>query len=285
MPPDALARVGYDLLASPTPHPGQVVRARLGADETNSGPVSCRLYLRRYGSDDRLHRVADAATPVAPGEARQLAWRVPDLGGQPVAEIGVEIVPPGAGRADGTIYLDTLTWDGAPDVTLGRPAEGGTLWRRAWLDGVDQFDARWSEDYRIVQNHGTGLLMQGSQGWTDYHVTATLTPHLATSAGLAARVGGLRRYYALLLGRDGHARLVKVADGTRVLAERPFPWSFGATHEFGLTVEGTRIGGRLDGQRLLEADGGGDPLIGGGVALLCEEGCLGAGPVRVRPVD
>ncbi len=284
MPPDALVREGYDLLASPTLHPGQVVRARIGADETNSGTVSSRLYLRHYGSDDRLHRAADAATTVAPGEAHELTWRVPDLGGQPIVEIGVEIVPTDAGRADGSLYLDTLTWDGAPEVTLGRPVGGGTLWRRAWVDGVDQFDGRWSEDYRVVQNHGTGLLMQGSQGWTNYHVTATLTLHLATSAGLAARVGGLRRYYALVLHRDGLARLVKVADGMRVLAERPFPWAFGASHEFGLTVEGPRIGGWLDGQLLLEADDSDDPLVGGGVALLCEEGCLGAGPVRVRPV-
>jgi ADP-ribosylglycohydrolase len=284
IPPAALAREGYDLLASPTLHPGQIVRARVGADAANSGPVSCRLYLRHYGADDLLHRVADVATALAPGDERDLVWRTPDLGGQPIAEIGVELVPPDAGRADGTLYLDALTWGGAPEVTLGRPVAGGTLWRRAWVNGVDQFDARWPEDYRIVHNHGIGLLMQGSQGWADYHVTATLTPHLATSAGLAARVGGLRRYYALLLGRDGDARLIKVADGTRILAERPFPWTFGATYEFGLTVAGSRISGWLDGQLLLEADDTNEPLVGGGVALVCEEGCLGSGPVRVRSV-
>lgn len=133
-----------------------------------------------------------------------------------------------------------------------------------------------------MQNHGIGLLMQGSREWSDYRVGATLTLHLATSAGLAARVGGLRRYYALLLARDGQARLVKVADGTRVLAT-PFPWAFGATHEFKLEVAGSRISGWLDGERLLEATDADAPLLGGGVALVCEEGCLGAGPVRVGP--
>ena len=91
-----------------------------------------------------------------------------------------------------------------------------------------------------------GLLSQGTREWTDYRVTATLTPHLATSAGLAARVGGLRRYYALLLHRDGHARLVKVADGTRILAEQPCPWTFGATYEFSLAVAGPRLSAWLD---------------------------------------
>ena len=43
-------------------------------------------------------------------------------------------------RAPGAVYLDWLTWDGAPDVTLGRP-EGGEMWRRAWVDGVDQFQS------------------------------------------------------------------------------------------------------------------------------------------------
>src|SRR6266498_3015378 len=112
-------------------------------------------------------------------------------------------------RADRSVYLDYLTWDGEPDVVLARPEHGGTLWRRAWVDGVDQFDGGWPEPFRIVQNQGTGLLIHGARDWRDYHVRAAITPHLALAAGIAARVQGMRRYYALLLCAGGVARLIK----------------------------------------------------------------------------
>ena len=93
----------------------------------------------------------------------------------------------------------------------------------------------------MIQNHGTGLLSQGTADWTDYRAEAALTPHLATSAGLAVRVQGLRRYYALLLHRDGTARLVRVCDGEEILAERPFSWHFGETYDCAIEVSGQRL--------------------------------------------
>ena len=97
----------------------------------------------------------------------------------------------------GSVEIDHLTWDGVPEVVLDRP-EKGSMWRRAWVNGTDTF---WSfaETYRVIHNQGRGMIMQGTRDWTDYAVEADVTPHLVTSAGLAARVQGMRRYYALLL--------------------------------------------------------------------------------------
>ena len=94
------------------------------------------------------------------------------------------------------------------------------MWRRAWVDGVDQYGSRWPEPYRLVQNHGTGLLIQGTRDWTDYRVSAPITPHLVASAGIGARVQGMRRYYALLLAEGGTVRLVKALDGERCWPRR-----------------------------------------------------------------
>ncbi len=58
-----------------------------------------------------------------PGAEHDFAWLIPDTDGQPIAEIGVEIAS--GPRADGTVYLDYLTWDGVPEVTWARPANGG----------------------------------------------------------------------------------------------------------------------------------------------------------------
>jgi len=287
IPPEAIDMPGYSLLASPTLYPGQTVRARVAADEDNETPVTCCLYIRTYGADDALVRTYGPEAVLEPGADHEFEWRVGDTGEAPIAEIGVEISS--ERRANGAAYLDYLTWDGPPDVVLTRPADGGTMWRRAWVNGVDQYDPWWPEPYRLVQNYGIGLLMQGTREWTDYRVSADVTPHMVTSAGIAARVQGMRRYYALLLcndGTDGHpmARLVKALDGNMVLAETDFAWEFGETHDLSLEVVGSHLRAWIDGQQLFEVDDADRPLAGGGVALICEEGRTATQVVKVRPV-
>jgi len=273
---------GYALLASPTLYSGQTVRAGVAADGGNKTPVTCCLYIRAYGADDELVRTYGPETVLEPGADHEFEWRIGDTGGGPIAEVGVEIS--GERRADGSVYLDYLTWDGAPDVVLTRPATGGTMWRRAWVDGVDQYGPWWPEPYRLVQNYGTGLLIQGTREWTDYRVSADVTPHLVKAAGIAARVQGMRRYYALLLCGDGKARLVKALDGNTVLAEADCAWEFGETYDLSLEVVGACLRAWIDGQQLFEVDDADRPLTGGAVALICEEGRTATETVTVRPV-
>jgi hypothetical protein len=182
------------------------------------------------------------------------------------------------------VYLDHVAWDGVPNVTLTRPAEGGTMWRRAWVNGVDRFDEHSPEPYRLVQNSGTGLLVQGSRGWTDYEVGAPVRLHMAESAGIGARVQGMRRYYALLLCRGGKARLVKALDGEAVLAEADFSWQFDHTHDLRLKVRGNRLRASIDGEGVFDVEDKDRPLTGGAVALVCEEGRAESELVRVRPL-
>jgi ADP-ribosylglycohydrolase len=288
IPPEAIEMPGYSLLASPTLYPNQAVRAGVAADEGNETPVTCRLYIRAYGADDELVRTYGPETILEPGADHAFEWRIEHTGGAPIAEVGLELSS--ERRVDGTVYLDYLTWDGAPDVVLTRPADGGTMWRRAWVDGVDQYGPWWPEPYRLVQNTGTGLLIQGTREWTDYRVSADVTPHMVKSAGIAARVQGMRRYYALLLcndGADGHttARLIKALDGDMVLAETDFVWEFGETHDLSLEVMGTHLRAWIDGQRLFELDDTDWPLTSGAVALVCEEGRTATDAVTVRPVS
>lgn len=185
---------------------------------------------------------------------------------------------------DGTVYLDWLTWDGTPEVTFARPASG-TMWRRAWVHGIDHHDHEWPETYRVVQNSGTGLLIQGTREWTDYRVSAVVTPHLMQAGGIGARVQGMRRYYALLLRNNGTAQLVKALDGSAVLAETAFPWEFGATYTLTLQVVGSRVQGWIDDRLLFDVRDHGSLLSGGGVALICEAGRMAAEDVRVTSAE
>jgi hypothetical protein len=287
IPPEAIDMPGYSLLASPTLYPGQKVRAGVAADEGNEMGITCRLYIHTYGAADELVRTYGPEVVLEPGADRVFEWRVGDTEGAPIAEVGVEIGS--ERRADGTVYLDYVSWDGAPDVSLTRPPSGGRMWRRAWLDGVDRFESR-REPYRLIQNCGPGMLIQGTREWTDYRVSADVTPHMVKAAGIGARVQGMCRYYALLLcagGADGDptARLVKALDGDTVLAERDFTWQFDETHDLSLEVIGTRLRAWVDGEQLFDVDDDDRPLTGGGVALICDEGRMATEVVTVRPAD
>jgi hypothetical protein len=268
-PPEAIGMAGYGMLASPTLYPGQRLRAVLSAD----GAVEAALVVRHYGADDELVTVEGPGRGLETGSA-ELSWTVPATGGQPIAQVGLLVSGPGAA------YLDLLSWDGEPDVELGVPAAGGTMWARAWVDAMDQVEFRWPEPYRLIQNTGRGLLLQGTREWRNCRVAAALTPHLAAETGLAVRAQGLRRYYGLLLSAGG-ARLVRVLDGETTLASAELPWELGRDYALVLEISGGTLTATVDGVVLLTAHD--DALDGGGIGLICTEGRVAAGAVRVTP--
>ncbi len=258
-------------------------------------PVTCCLYIRIYGENDELVVVRSAQVSLAPGSEETFIWTIDDLDGSPIAEVGVELSS--TKQAEGTAYLDYLTWSGTPDVVFKKPSfvgpaqrrlAGGLsseMWRNAWVNGVDHFDWWWTEPYRIIQDEGRGLLIQGTRDWTDYIADADVTPHMATSAGLAVRVQGMRRYYALLLCDDQKLRLIKALDGDTVLAEVDYTWRFGTSHNLRLAANGNRLTASVNGQQIFDVTDGSRPLSGGGVALVCEEGRTATNVVSVRPID
>ena len=274
---------GYGLLASPTLYPGQTVRAGVAADGGNEQPASVALYLCSYGPDDKLVMTHGPQVELAPGAYFEFTWQIGAMGGSPVAAIGLAISQ--QCPAGGTVYLDYLTWAGAPRLVFSRPNHAGHMWRRAWVNAMDQAEERWPEAFRLIQNSGRGLFIQGTREWADYQVRATITPHLVKAAGLAARVQGQRRYYALLLSAEGKASLIKALDGETVLAETEFPWHFGEAHEFHFCVQGQRLTAGIDDQTLFTVTDADRPLTGGGIALICEEGRIATDAVAVQPVD
>ena len=125
--------------------------------------------------------------------------------------------------------------------------------------------------------------MTGCREWRDYLVSATLSTDMAAEIGIAARVQGLRRYYALVLTAAGKAELRKVLDGEGKLAEADFAWSLGGRPALSMEVVQNRIRGYVNGRLLFDVVDEENPLDGGGVALLCKEGCLATDEVRVAP--
>jgi hypothetical protein len=279
--PDPRVKSAYRLFASPTLYPGQVLRAGLAADANNTGPVTAELLVRAYDATDRLASVYGPAATMAPGNATELVWPLGDLDGAPVAAVGLELRAEGG--LSGCVYLDYLAWDGPPDTSLLRAQSAGAAWRQAWVDAVDQLAQRPDEPLRLIQNHGTGLLLHGAREWVDYQVTATLIPQLVKAFGLAARVQGLRRYYGLRLDESGRARLVKALDGERLLAETDFAWTGGQAYELRVQVVADRVQCSVNGRLLFDVVDELEPLDGGGVALLCTEGSVAVSAAAARP--
>ena len=140
------------------------------------------------------------------------------------------------------------------------------------------------ETYRVTQNEGRGLLIHGCRDWTDYQVSAKITPHLCKTGGIGARVQGMKRYYALLCDEES-VRLVSALEGSdTVLAQAKGGWTFGRESELTLKVEGNSLAGYINGNLVVKAEDPDARFSGGGIALISEEGRIGCEDVEVRPL-
>ena len=172
----------YELLACPTLYSGQLVECRLEAD-SNGKQIAVRLYASVYDERDELAQIYSDKHELSSGSEAILTWRVPDTGGYPIFEVGLEIETRDRSGIDGVIYLDYLTWTGAPKTVLRRPDDNlSTMWKHAWVNNVSQFQTRW-EGLRVSNGEGIGFIAQGSRDWTDYRVRSEITPLLSGGLG------------------------------------------------------------------------------------------------------
>jgi ADP-ribosylglycohydrolase len=284
-PPEVVDMRTYDIQASPRVYPGQTVKARLIADRSNTATVQAALRIKVYGLNDRLFDFEGPLLALAPGESGSLNWMLPDLDGQPIQKIGV-VLTSGDARADGTVYLDYLRWDSAPLVTFRRPKDPSEFWRKSWVNNVSLFSKNFPSAFRISQDRDSGIIVCGTREWTDYRVSSEVAVHLGSSAGLAARVQGLRRYYALQLEAGNKACLVKMRDDAcTILAEAPCRWTLEERISLALEVRGADITGFAGGATLHATDNSGVPFENGGIGLVIAEGALSTDEIHVWPPE
>ncbi len=282
MPADVDRMRTYDLLASPTLHPGQLVRGRVLAPAENDGPLAVAPVLFAYGEDDRPTLVSGPEASLEAGADHWFEWRVPDLGGWPIARVGISVTGL-ADAAAGTLLLDRLDWSGTPTVVLRRPDQPGRFWRRAFVDAVSLFETGRKTSFVLSQDQGRGLLIYGSRDWTAVRVEAAVAIHLG-SGGVAASIGGLRRYTALMLENGRHLRLRQVRDGVeRVLAETELAWRLDEPVRLALVLRDGVLVGEADGKPVLRAEAPDGALAGGAVGLVLDTGSLSADAISIAP--
>jgi hypothetical protein len=223
--------------------------------------------------------VSGPEIPVPPGKQVRLGWRIPPDAPHPIHEVGVRATR--ASATPGTLHLDWLDWHGEPAFRLEHHPAASSARAHGWVDAVDHVHG--GEGFiHISQDHGIGLLSQGTRDWRDYTFRATVTIMLADRAGIAVRHQGRRRYYALLLTKWGTAQLAKVAGTETVLAEVSFPVELYRGYRLSLAVRGAELIGEIDGVKTLAVTDLQRSLPGGGVALICEQGTMAAGPLSVE---
>ncbi|MHB1356728.1 MAG: ADP-ribosylglycohydrolase family protein [Anaerolineae bacterium] len=277
--PDYQPTGGYGIEASPTLYSGQILRARVQADAGNQLPVVGSLFIKAYGEADKLFAIYGASVSLDPGKDAQLEWRVEAPKGCPIAWVGLEIAS--TEGACGTVYLDWLSWEGAPSVQLTPPENTGNRWTKTWVRACSAFNGSRKPNYWLIQNEGLGMAIQGARDWHDYTVRATFTPHLARSFGLAARVQGLKRYYALRVTSDSQVQLVRELDGTAIMASASCEWKLYQPYTLELALIGAQITASVDGITLFRVLDD-SPLINGAIGLLVEEGRVGCDDVGVH---
>jgi len=277
-------RSAYDMIASPTLYPGQRVTARVSASAVNPGPVNIALVLEHYDAKDLPASKVGSSRLLQPGEQAELEWTIPDLGGQPTAAIGLKVTPFSGDVSEWSVYLDTLTWSGTPTTTFTAPADGGTLWRQAWVKALDIMEHRDSSPFHLVQNRGRGMLAQGAREWQDYRVESTLVPHLNTACGLAVRVQGLSRYYAFLMTSD-ELQLVKMLESEQILTRTAFTRVLEVPYTLALTVQGNRLTGSLDGLQVVEVIDFDATLYQGAAAFVVEQGMVKSEAMKISSPD
>ncbi len=263
-------KTGYVLVANPTLYPGQRVALNLACHTGARG----RVFLAHYNSQDETDVINGPEFELSGRESATLEWVIPDTEGFPIHQIGIEL-------DRGDVELDRLHWDGIPTASF--PILPGTMAARAWAKSMDRFEYERDRYDYLVHNDGIGLLTHGAADWTDYRVDCRITPKMAVSAGIAVRVQGLRRYYAVVFAEAGTIRIEKSLDGRKTLAQTSFPWEEHQDYQVEVEAQSNRIRVWIDGRLTLTAVDARQPLTGGAFGFIVESGCMGAGTPRVMP--
>jgi ADP-ribosylglycohydrolase len=283
--PDMLGRSGYRMIMSPSVASGQTVQAHVNLSEQTSAPISVQLYAKVFPLPGQKTPPVHYGPPrtLSSGDHKLITWKLPDTGGAPILAIGVSCSA--EQTVAGILHLDSLTWSGAPDSVLTGPGLAELKSAVGWTDGADIVGVSSrgvGSQITLIQNEGRGLLINGTQEWADYRLSARVSVHMASEAGIAVRVGGMRRFYALLLTAGGTVRLVGCQDEDKVLSEAAFDWEPDRAYQLSIEAQGDRLIARVEGGPTLLAQDTG--LARGGIALINTEGRSFFSEVCVTPL-
>lgn len=273
-PKEVLNMKTYELMASPLLYPGQTVVAKIYTGNEGVGQITARLRLKVYSRNDELVAVDGSPIALGAGKKHSLAWRIPDvMDSQPIQKVGIVLSSHSTSPYSGTIWLDSLSWIGAASMILRVPLKQPCgFWRRAWVNGADNFS---NTSFLIAQGQGEGIIIYGTREWDSYSIVVpNFMIKFGAPAGLAIRVQGINRYYAVTFTADKRINIVKARDAHRsILSSAAFPWELDCKYRVTLVAHGKIIVARVGDTELRSVDG---EYGRGGIGLIATDGCVSA---------
>jgi ADP-ribosylglycohydrolase len=287
--PRGLSETSYfEVIASPSVYGTQTVHATIRSPQAER-PV-LQFYIHHYDGTGKLQKVIGDPILLEAGD-NKIQWRIPDIGGQPIHRIGLELSADR--RLSGSIRVLDMDWSGAPEaLTFGgafdlspnlSPFDVSSYWVKSFVSSAKHFAPDITATFCLSHPGSNGVITTGTRDWVDYAVSSRLTLDMFKTVGLVARARGHRRYYAGVLQGQKAAILKRVDGKVTVLAETPYQYAANSRSEFSFSVAGHRLAMAIGGQHLVDAHD--STFASGGAGFLIEEGSVPAKGFSVRGIS
>ena len=250
----------YDPVFAAKVSPGQRVSVWMRSEQIAPAAVTVTPFVRRAMSGER---VCMPAAVLPEGEWTEIAFTVPDLGGDAVHDVGwtIAVQPDVAPWVMGRVYVDEITVTGTMDYTVDFSLQREEFSQLTPFSFNDCAGKREADAMRLTAN--TLPYMSGAQAYTgnyylrDTAVAASVTVESGGSGLVLLHGQGTRRYYALGFSAPGECAALRYEDGTVIkLAAVPFAWQPGREYALRAETKGDTLTLSVDGTPVLEAHDG-----------------------------
>jgi ADP-ribosylglycohydrolase len=228
--PRELSSNYYGAAFTPLLWPGQTISALVQVPAGAPQSVYAALYV--YDENHSQTHQAEGQM-LMPGAWHRLTFTIPSLTDAEISQVGVLLRNTGEVWETGAFHLAELDWAGTPDakITFAHARHevgaisGWTYWRGYWRLEDGAFHGSGAQEAEAY----TGDIL-----WTDYTVSAVLTPLLGDHHLLLARVQGALRSYAVGLAPEGKVAIYKKNRTWQPMITAPFAWQHGRTYTLAL---------------------------------------------------
>ena len=250
----------YDPVFTAKINPGQRVSVWMRSEQIAPAAVTVTPFVRRAMTGER---VCMPAAVLPEGEWTEIAFTVPDLGGDAVHDVGwtIAVQPDVAPWVMGRVYVDEITVTGTMDYTVDFSLQREEFSQLTPFSFNDCAGKREADAMRLTAE--ALPYMSGAQAYTgnyylrDTAVAASVTVESGGSGLVLLHGQGTRRYYALGFSAPGECAALRYEDGTVIkLAAVPFAWQPGREYALRAEAKGDTLTLSVDGTPVLEAHDG-----------------------------
>ena len=250
----------YDPVFAAKVSPGQRVSVWMRSEQIAPAAVTVTPFVRRAMTGER---VCMPAAVLPEGEWTEIAFTVPDLGGDAVHDVGwtIAVQPDVAPWVMGRVYVDEITVTGAMDYAVDFSLQREEFSQLTPFSFNDCAGKREADAMRLTAE--ALPYMSGAQAYTgnyylrDTAVAASVTVETGGSGLVLLHGQGTRRYYALGFSAPDECAVLRYEDGTVIkLAAVPFAWQPGREYALRAEAKGDTLTLSVDGTPVLEAHDG-----------------------------